>query len=112
MPYTTVQVKANALRTEVIASVPMDQNRLIHVSAHMDDGLGDPAGTYVVIEISRADTKINSRVALLTQGYLGGSTGVYWHGRIPMEPDLQINMRVWSSFAGTVHLSVISEITE
>lgn len=112
MAFTTLSINPDTLRTEAVESIRISKGTLLNISAHVDSGSGEPSQCFATLELTADNTNINSRKALLAQGYIGGHVGIMWSGAIVMENDMLAVCRVFSSTGNTVRFSVVNDVDQ
>jgi len=109
MPYTSAIVTCNNLRTLAQTSIAVDKGFLTSVTALNMAIASEHMSTFGQVGLSKSLNLRNDIVAILAQGWIDGTTGINWTGKIALEPDMIIFLDARSSDGSDVKLSIITE---
>ena len=105
MPSLTKDLTLAADNTVELFTLPLDYHVLKTASVQNLSGLINANGSWVQIAIlAGAPTKENI-VAILTTGYCGFLTPVYWTGSIPVDADLYLAALITGQGSASFRLS-------
>jgi hypothetical protein len=103
----TITALANGDR--VVASIPLERNYLVAVSANSQDPTLHESVAFARIGISlNSDTPQNA-ILVLAEGYIDSSAAIHWSGRIALKPSMRVTLEVWSIFASVFSLNTLTE---
>jgi len=110
MPFSSGTLTGNSLRTKTSLIIPIDKGSLRTLSAINQRTLGEFHDNFVRIGIAKGTVTPETILCILAQGYCDGMLGVTWTGNLPLEPDLNLFIDLWSSDSSTINLAYITEL--
>lgn len=109
MPYTSISVDGSSVRSLAVNTLTIENGYLNSLGTSIQDDPGESAQSFVQVGISNGPTMPGDEVCILAQGYIGGNSQIQWSGRLPLQPDMRIFIKLWSSVGATVKLHAITE---
>lgn len=94
----------------VSAQIPVDKGRLLAVSVTNQNALSKDGQAFIRIGMFRDQGVGGPIVTMFASGYVGFLTPLFWHGNIPLEPDMSVFLFARSVDDATVDFSVITDI--
>jgi len=102
VPTKTLTLKGDSLRSTVQINATSDKGTLVHAAIFNDEEIENTAKTWAQIYILRGGTATEHRAVALTAGYVNSISSPSWTGRIRLEPDDRVQLRVQSSGSDTI----------
>lgn len=110
MPFSSGSVTGDSLRTKTSLLIPIDKGILRNLSAINLRELGEFHDNFVRMGISKGSNTPNQILCVLAQGYCDGMIALNWTGKIPLEPDMNLFLDLWSSDGSEINLAYVTDI--
>lgn len=106
MPVAQIDITGDSVRTRVEAFLGAEIGTLRTAAAFLTSTASPQPTNRVEIGICDAGPLPNSRVSILSSGYLQQNSSVTWTGEIPLEKSWRIYIILQSSDSATVRLAI------
>jgi len=110
MPHGSVEVVGNTFLVRENASLAADRGHIVQATARQWPIIAVSTMTWTEIWLLIGSNGIDSRVALLASGYVANNYSISWTGRIPLEPDMRVQISVYNTNQSTIKLHVTTDV--